>query len=160
MRPGVTRECPWRCGAGVLLSSGWWKEIVGGGLRSAWTQGYSQVSGWPVWRRLHLLGCWFCTNRPQLCHDATNGCPTSAEQSGSLERAAAPGTNAVPCAPPPPAAAPSCSAATQLRAWRHVGEARRGAVTSSSGVLDSQLYCYSFILGLVTEPIGRARGLC
>lgn len=55
--------------------------------------------------------------------------PISAEQPGRLEQAAAPGTDAVPRAPPPPAAAPSCSVAKKLQAWRHVGEARRGVVT-------------------------------
>lgn len=48
--------------------------------------------------------------------------PSLTDRPGRLERAAAPGTDAaVPCASPPPAAAPSCSVATQLRALQRVG---------------------------------------
>lgn len=138
---GYRREWTWRCGAGVLLSSRDWKEkeIIGRGPRNAWTQGYSQVSGWLVGRRLHWLGCCFCTKRLQLCHDATNGCPHQRGTAGAIGAGGGAGHRRCALRPSSSRRSAILRVATQLRAWRHVDEARRGAVTCSSGVLDNQL---------------------
>lgn len=121
---GYGQEWTWRCGARVLLSSRGCTEIDGGtqqlgnagslaGLGGACREALALVEAGEAVFVLTACGC--ATLR-------RTAAPTRTDRPGRLERAAAPGTDAaVPCAPPPPAAAPSCSVATQLRAWRRVG---------------------------------------
>lgn len=123
---GYGQEWTWRCGAGVLLSSRGCTEIDGSTQQLGDAGSLAGLGrGWLVGRRLRWWRRGEAVFVLTACGCATlrrTAAPTRTDRPERLERAAAPGTDAaVPCAPPPPAAAPSCSVATQLRAWRRVG---------------------------------------
>lgn len=69
---GYRPEWPWRCGAGVPLSSGGWKEIIVGGPRSAWTHRVTRRFGggfsggsYIVWGAVFVLTACGCATMRQ-----------------------------------------------------------------------------------------------
>lgn len=162
---GYRPEWPWRCGAGVLLSSGGWKEIMVGGPRSAWTHRVTRRFGGGFSGGSYIVwGCCFCTNRLQLCHDATNGCPHQRITAWAL--GAGGGAGHRRCALRPSSSRRSailqrCDAAAGLAACRR--GMKRGCHLQFWGLGQPAiaLFIHSWSsYSLLGSEVGRARGLC